>query len=96
MIRASTTAETPPVRKAKKNGVPHTHKTLVVIAPNPKKAACPKLTCPAYPARTFQLWARQTYKKIRIIKLMRSFLFVNSGTRARKMTIAKFKKSVFL
>jgi hypothetical protein len=67
-----------------------------VIAPNPKKAACPKLTCPVYPARIFQLWAKQIYKKIRTIKLMRSFLFVNNGTRARKMVIPILKKRNFL
>jgi hypothetical protein len=39
MIREKMTAMNPPVRKAKKNGVPHIHKKRVVIAPNPKKAA---------------------------------------------------------
>jgi hypothetical protein len=96
MIRAKTTATTPPMRKAKKNGNPNTHKKRVVIAPNPKKAACPKLTCPAYPARIFQLWAKQIYKKIRIMILMRSFLFVNNGTKVRKRAIPKLRKRTFL
>jgi hypothetical protein len=95
MIMAKATATTPPVRKAKKKGYPHTHKNRVVIAPSPKKAACPRLTCPVYPARMFQLWAKEIYKKMRIIKLMRSFLFVNNGTRARRMAIPILKKRFF-
>jgi hypothetical protein len=67
----------------------------VVIAPSPKKAACPKLTCPVYPARIFQLWAKQIYKKMRTMILMISFLFVNKGTRARRMAIPKPKKIFF-
>ncbi len=83
MIRAKIAATTPAVRKLSINGVPHPHKNRVVIAPIPKKAACPKLICPVKPARIFQLWDSVINKKIKISKLIKSFLLVNRGIRAR-------------
>ena len=55
MIMAKATAASPPTMRATMKGRPLNHSVRVTRAPIPKKAACPRLVCPANPPSMFQL-----------------------------------------
>src|SRR5262245_8853803 len=60
---ATPAAASPPAAKLTAKGVPPSHNWRMTNEPMPKKAACPRLICPANPARMFQLEASDATMK---------------------------------
>jgi hypothetical protein len=62
---AKSAAANAPARRAKGRGSPDSQRYRAIRAPKPKKAAWPRLFCPAYPPMMFQLCDKIIYWKVK-------------------------------
>src|SRR5690554_1765483 len=87
-MKAATVAVTPPARKLIKKGTPCIHNRRVKRAPMPKKAAWPRLICPAKPPTMFQLEARAAMMKssTAVVRMLLSFVSSGNSRSARATT----------